>query len=54
MGTEQKTHRRYLDQDVAPQITGRILDALSAASTGDNSCNVEYIVKDDKERVREI
>lgn len=50
----RRSCRRYLDQDVDPQIISRILDALSAAPTGGNSCNVEYTVTDDKERVREI
>lgn len=50
----RRSCRRYLDQDVDPQIISRILDALSAAPTGGNSCNVEYTVIDDKERVREI
>ena len=50
----RRSCRRYLDRDVDPKIISRILDALSAAPTGGNSCNVEYTVIDDKERVREI
>ena len=50
----RRSCRRYLDRDVDPKIVSRILDALSAAPTGGNSCNVEYTVIDDKERVREI
>ena len=50
----RRSCRRYLDQDADPQIISRILVALSAAPTGGNSCNVEYTVVDDKERVREI
>ena len=50
----RRSCRRYLDRDVDPKIISRILDALSATPTGGNSCNVEYTVIDDKERVREI
>ena len=50
----RRSCRRYLDRDVDPKIISRFLDALSAAPTGGNSCNVEYTVIDDKERVREI
>ena len=50
----RRSCRRYLDQDADPQIISRILVALSAAPTGGNSCNVEYTVVDDKERVGEI
>lgn len=50
----RRSCRRYLDQDVDPKIISRILSVLSAAPTGGNSCNVEYTVIDDKERVREI
>lgn len=50
----RRSCRRYLDQNVDPQIVSRILNALSAAPTGGNSCNVEYTVIDKKERVKEI
>lgn len=50
----RRSCRRYLDKNVDPQIISRILEAMSAAPTGGNSCNVEYTVIDDKERVREI
>lgn len=50
----RRSCRRYLDQNVDPQLISRILDALSAAPTGGNSCNVEYTVIDDKEQVRKI
>lgn len=46
--------RRYLDKNVAPQVISRILEAMSAAPTGGNSCNVEYTVIDDKARVKAI
>lgn len=50
----RRSCRRYLDKNVDPQVISRILEAMSAAPTGGNSCNVEYTVIDDKERVREI
>lgn len=50
----RRSCRRYLNQNVDPQIINRILDAMAAAPTGGNSCNVEYTVIDDKDRVKEI
>ncbi|MBS5212221.1 nitroreductase family protein [Megasphaera massiliensis] len=50
----RRSCRRYLDKNVDPQLISRILTAMSAAPTGGNSCNVEYTVIDDKERVKEI
>ena len=50
----RRSYRRYLDKNVDPQIISRILRAISAASTGGNSCNVKYTVIDGKERVKTI
>jgi ferredoxin len=50
----RRTCRRYLDKNVDPKIIDQILLALEAAPTGGNSCNVEYTIIDDKERVKEI
>lgn len=50
----RRSCRRYLDKNVDPAIIDRILHALESAPTGGNSCNVEYTVIDDKERVKEI
>ena len=50
----RRSCRRYLDKNVDPQVISRVLEAMSAAPTGGNSCNVEYTVIDDKERVKEI
>ena len=50
----RRSCRRYLDKNVDPKIIRRILDAMAAAPTGGNSCNVEYTVIDDKDRVKEI
>jgi nitroreductase/NAD-dependent dihydropyrimidine dehydrogenase PreA subunit len=52
--TNRRSCRRYLDQNVDPEIISRILNAMAAAPTGGNSCNVEYTVIDDKDRVKEI
>jgi len=52
--TNRRSCRRFQDKNVDPQIIDRILDAMQAAPTGGNSCNVEYTVIDDKERVKEI
>jgi nitroreductase len=52
--TNRRSCRRYLDQNVDPQIISRILSAMACAPTGGNSCNVEYTVIDDKERVKVI
>ena len=50
----RRTCRRYLDQNVDPEIIRKILNAMSAAPTGGNSNSVEYTVIDDKDRVHEI
>lgn len=50
----RRSCRRYFDRNVDPQIITRILDAMAAAPTGGNSCNVEYTIIDDKDRVRTI
>jgi nitroreductase/NAD-dependent dihydropyrimidine dehydrogenase PreA subunit len=50
----RRSCRRYLDKNVDPKIIDKILKALESAPTGGNSCNVEYTVIDDKERVKEI
>jgi nitroreductase len=50
----RRSCRRYLDKNVDPAIISRILSALENAPTGGNSCNVEYTVIDDKERVKQI
>ncbi len=50
----RRSCRRYLDKNVDPQIINRILSVMAAAPTGGNSCNVEYTVIDDKDRVKEI
>ena len=50
----RRTCRRYLDQNVDPEIISKILNAMSAAPTGGNSNSVEYTVIDDKDRVHEI
>ena len=49
-----RTCRRYLDKNVEPQIIDKILKALESAPTGGNSCNVEYTIIDDKDRVKAI
>jgi nitroreductase len=50
----RRSCRRYQDKNVDPEIITRILSAMSAAPTGGNSCNVEYTVIDDKDRVKKI
>ena len=50
----RRSCRRFLDQNVDPDIVSSVLAAMSAAPTGGNSCNVEYTVIDDKDRVKEI
>ena len=50
----RRSCRRFLDQNVDPDIISSMLTAMSAAPTGGNSCNVEYTVIDDKDRVKEI
>ncbi|MBD5168924.1 MAG: 4Fe-4S dicluster domain-containing protein [Oscillibacter sp.] len=50
----RRSCRRFLDKNVDPEIISGMLAAMSAAPTGGNSCNVEYTVIDDKDRVREI
>ncbi|NTW72169.1 MAG: 4Fe-4S dicluster domain-containing protein [Eubacteriaceae bacterium] len=50
----RRSCRRFLNKNVDPQTITRILSAMSAAPTGGNSCNVEYTVIDDKDRVKEI
>jgi nitroreductase len=52
--TNRRSCRRYLDKNVDSHIIDRILDAMASAPTGGNSCNVEYTVIDDKERVKKI
>jgi nitroreductase/NAD-dependent dihydropyrimidine dehydrogenase PreA subunit len=52
--TTRRSCRRFLDQNVEPELLTRILHAMSAAPTGGNSQGVEYTVIDDKERVHEI
>lgn len=52
--TNRRSCRRYLDKNVDPQIISRILNVMAAVPTGGNSCNVEYTVIDDKDRVKEI
>ena len=50
----RRSCRRFLDKNVDPAIISDMLVAMCAAPTGGNSCNVEYTVIDDKDRVREI
>jgi nitroreductase/NAD-dependent dihydropyrimidine dehydrogenase PreA subunit len=50
----RRSQRRYLDKNVDPKIIDKILDAMQSVPTGGNSCNVEYTIIDDKERVKEI
>lgn len=50
----RRSCRRYLDKNVEPEIIDKILKALEQAPTGGNSCNVEYTVIDDKDKVKEI
>lgn len=50
----RRSCRRFLDKNVDHKIISTMLTAMSAAPTGGNSCNVEYSVIDDKDRVREI
>ncbi|MBR3350161.1 MAG: nitroreductase family protein [Solobacterium sp.] len=52
--TNRRSCRRYLDQNVDPDIISRILFAMSAVPTGGNSMSVEYTVIDDKEQVKKI
>lgn len=50
----RRSCRRFLDKNVDPAIISGMLAAMCAAPTGGNSCNVEYTVIDDKDRVKEI
>lgn len=50
----RRSCRRYLDENVEPEIIDRILNTMASAPTGGNSCGVEYTVIDDKDRVRQI
>ncbi len=50
----RRSCRRYLDQNVEPWVVSKILNAMAAAPTGGNACNVEYTVIDDKNRVKDI
>ena len=50
----RRSCRRYLDKNVESQIIDKILKALESAPTGGNSCNVEYTIIDDKDRVKAI
>ena len=50
----RRSCRRYLDKNVEPKIIDKILKALESAPTGGNSCNVEYTIIDDKDRVKAI
>ena len=52
--TNRRSCRRFLDKNVDSKIIDSILNTMQAAPTGGNSCNVEYTVIDDKERVKEI
>ena len=52
--TNRRSCRRFLDENVDPEIVTRILSAMAAAPTGGNAQGVEYTVIDDRERVREI
>ncbi|MBQ6489568.1 MAG: nitroreductase family protein [Solobacterium sp.] len=52
--SSRRSCRRFLDQDVEPQIIDRILSAMENAPTGGNSQGVEYTVIDDRARVRQI
>lgn len=47
-------NRRYLDKNVDSQLISRILNTMFAVPTGGNSRNVEYMIIDDKDRVKEI
>lgn len=50
----RRSCRRFLHKNVDPEIISRMLDAMSAAPTGGNACDVEYTVIDDMDRVKEI
>lgn len=52
--TNRRSCRRYLDQNVDPEILDRIISAMSAVPTGGNAMEVEYTIIDDKNRVKEI
>ena len=47
----RRSCRRYLQENVDPDVVTDILSAMSAAPTGGNAQSVEYTVIDDKERV---
>jgi ferredoxin len=50
----RRSCRRYLDKNVDSKIIDKIIKTLASVPTGGNSCNVEYTIIDDKERVKEI
>lgn len=50
----RRSCRRFLNKNVEPEVISGMLRAMSAAPTGGNSCNVEYTVIDDVDRVHEI
>lgn len=52
--TYRRSCRRYLDKNVDSKIMDRIIRAMESAPTGGNSCNVEYTIIDDKDKVKDI
>ncbi|MBD5391328.1 4Fe-4S dicluster domain-containing protein [bacterium] len=50
----RRSCRRYMDKNVEQNTISRILSVMAAAPTGGNSCNVEYTVINDKDRVKQI
>jgi len=50
----RRSCRRYLDKNIESKIIDNIVKAMENVPTGGNSCNVEYTIIDDKDRVKEI
>lgn len=50
----RRSCRRFLDQNVDPDLVTGMLSAMAAAPTGGNAQGVEYTVIDDRSRVEEI
>jgi len=50
----RRSCRRFRQENVDPEIITRIIKSLEAAPTGGNSCNVEYTIIDDIDRLKVI
>jgi Fe-S-cluster-containing hydrogenase component 2 len=50
----RRSCRRYQKRNVDPKIIDEIIEAMANAPTGGNSCNVEYTIIDDIDRVKQI